>query len=226
MLSDQLGHPSESWHKASTDHHTCIPIKSKWTVWFTDARFAHPSVSDRIMSRKMIFTTLSLDHFSSFPPFLSLFIIFTMLDHIVSNSSGGTQNQHWFCFFLLLSGSGWNITALRLTTGNSQSHLVPRHWCHKVVHLCSEADPNRAMSKRDSLITIVIPFAIHLFPGVLWNKRQICLCWTCLWRLKKNYPAEKACWKYLQQKPKLLPCLSESLLHETGLLICPSSGAA
>lgn len=128
--------------------------------------------------------------------------------------------------FLLLSGSGWNITALRLTTGNSKSYLVPRHWCHKVVHLCSEADPNRATSKRDSLITIVIPFAIHLFPGVLWNKRQICLCWTFLWRLKKNYPTEKACWKYLQREPKLLPCLSESLLHEAGLLICPSSGTA
>lgn len=99
MLSDQLGHPSESWHKASTDHHTCIPIKSKWTICFTDARFAHPSVSGRIMCRKIIFTTLSLDQFSSFLLFLALLLIFTMLDRIVSNSSGGTQNQHWFCFF-------------------------------------------------------------------------------------------------------------------------------
>lgn len=78
-----------------------------------------------------------------------------------------------FAFFLL-SGSGWNITILRATTGNSKSHLVSRHWCHKIVHLCSEADPNRALSKRDSLITIAIPFAIHPFPWVLWNTKQIC----------------------------------------------------
>lgn len=58
MLSDQFRHPLESWHRASTDHHTCIPVKSKWTVCFTDARFACPSVSGRIMSRKIIFTTL------------------------------------------------------------------------------------------------------------------------------------------------------------------------
>lgn len=173
MLSDQLGHPCEWWHKVSTDHHSYTPAKSKWTVSFTDARFAYPSVSGRITSRKMIFTTLSLDYFSSFLLFL-LLLIFTVLDSIVSNSSGGTQNQHWFSFFLLLSGSGWNITTLRLTRGNSKSHLVPRHWCHKIVHLCSEADLYRVMSKRDNLITIFILCAIHLFPWALWNTKQIC----------------------------------------------------
>lgn len=206
MLSDQLGHPSEWWHKASTDHHICVPIKGKWNVCFTDARFAYPSVLGRIISREMIFITLSLDHFSP---------ISTSASYIHRTGQLCFQFIRWhtkptlILLFLLLSGSGWNINALRLTTGNSKSHLFSRHWCHKVVHLCSETDPSKAMSKRDSLITIVISFAIRLFPWVLW---------------KRKYAAEEACWKYLQWEPKLLPCLSESLLHEAGLLICPSSG--